>query len=210
MILEECTHLHVYIKGIRFKIDLLCICSSNHVKPPNLTFLLSDMTTPNICLQQSWLQLIQIRIELGDKEKSREENSVYRKCMYVGAPAPCWETVSRSRCDSAVTLWCSAGSQLHLFHGLNRNSAVSTVVQSRQDAFLPTYSWNIISHTLPFHLLRPPQNRKPFKNPFMLLAECYAFWLRSVFFFFFKSRSKYKVSKYAALLDISSFWTAWR
>lgn len=102
--------------------------------------------------------------------------------MCVGAAVACWETVSRSQCDAAITLRCSAGLQLHLFHGLNRYSTVSAVIKRHQDAFLPTYSRNIISHTLLFHLLRPPQNQKPFKSLFMLLAKSYTFWLHWVFF----------------------------
>lgn len=120
--------------------------------------------------------------ELNSETKKRATmRTVCGDCMRVGASVPCWETVSRSQYDAAITLRCSAGSQLHLFHGLNWNSTVSAFIQSRQDAFLPTYSWNIISHTLPFHLLHPPQNQKPFKNIFMLLAEGYAFWLHSFF-----------------------------
>lgn len=45
-------------------------------KLPNLTFLLSDSMTPYMWHQQSWHRLRLIWTELGDKEKSREENSV--------------------------------------------------------------------------------------------------------------------------------------
>lgn len=124
--------------------------------------------------------------------------------MCVGAPEPCWETVCRSQCDAAVTQRCSAGSQVYLFHGLYRNSAVSAVIQSHQDTFLPTYSWNIISRTLPFHLLRPPQNQKPFKNPFKLLAECYAFWLHSLFFNQIKVQSIKVRSAFRRILFLSA------
>lgn len=118
----------------------------------------------------------------SDTKKRAAGKTVCADCMCVGESVPCWEAVSRSQCDAAVMLRHSAGLQLHLFHGLNWSSTNSAVIQSHQDALLPTSSCNIISHTLLFHLLHPLQNRKPFKILFMLLAEHYAFWLHMPFF----------------------------